>query len=121
MSSRDTFVTSYIYDDDTKDAVKAVLSEYAFAIQDHGHYLSGFIKNSFTKSCYWDFWEELEQAVKSTGYDMYFDIAVIRDDQKCVCQRDDEWGDAAQWVQIKERNLAYVNSVREQERAKVKQ
>jgi len=117
MSSRDTFITSFIYRDNAKDAIRAVLEESAFTLHDHGTYFSGMFKGAY---CNGDIWEECDAALAAVGYDIYFNLAIVLDDQKRVIQRDDPYGSAAYWEQIKERNQGYVNSVRADERAKTK-
>ena len=118
MSSRDTFITSFIYYDNAKDAIKAVLEDYAFTLHDHGNYFSGMIKGAY---CNGDIWEDCDKALRAIGYTPHFDIAIVLDDQQHVIQRDDPHGSAAYWEQIKERNQGYVDSVRAKERAKTKQ
>ena len=118
MSSRDTFITSFIYWDEAKPLIKAVLEDYAYTVNDHGNYFSGLIKGAY---CTGDIWEECDAALATVGYDIHFDIAIVLDDQQHVIQRDDPYGSAAFWEQIKERNQGYVDSVRADERAKTKQ
>jgi len=116
MSSRDTFVTSFIYYDEAKPVIRAVLEKSAFALHDHGNYFSGIFKGAYCN----DIWKECDEALAAIGYDVHFDIAIVLDDQQCVVQRDDEYGQAAFWEQIQERNQEYVDKVRLDERAKTK-
>ena len=95
-----------------------MLEKSAFTLHDHGTYFSGMFKGAY---CNGDIWEECDEALAEVGYDIYFNIAIVLDDQKHVIQRDDPYGSAAFWEQIKERNQEYVDSVRADERAKTKQ
>ncbi len=89
MSSRDTFITSFIYWDEAKPLIKAVLEDYACTIHDHGPYFSGVIKGAY---CTGDIWEDCDKALTTVGYDIHFDIAIVLDKQQHVIQREDPYG-----------------------------
>ncbi len=81
MSSRDTFVTSFLYDKDAAIALEKVLSERG-AVHNHGEYLSGMIHSGCND--YMDIYDECVKTLQASGYDAAllprFQLVIICDD-----------------------------------------
>jgi hypothetical protein len=85
MSSRDTFVTSYIYDDGFRDAIWDILSEHAYTISDRSErWLSGMIKNCIAKGSYDEIDIKVRDLVQDYKYNIPFNVVFIIDDEKLI-------------------------------------
>jgi hypothetical protein len=85
MSSRDTFVTSYIYNGHFRNGVWDILSKHAYTISDRDqNWVSGMIKNCIMKGSYDEIEIEIEDLVRNCNYSIPFNIAIIIDDERLV-------------------------------------
>jgi len=94
MSSRETFVTNYLYSEDATKAVAEALEPYAFAMVNHGRYVSGFIKGGW-----WHYPEILtacRDALQAIDYDKMllegFQLVLVGDDIHGVLTPANNWG-----------------------------
>ena len=85
MSSRDTFVTSYIYDDDFRDDLWDVLDSWAYAISDEKqNWISGLIKNCLVRASYFKIDVEIGDLIRKHNYEHDFNMVIIGDDFRQV-------------------------------------
>ena len=92
MSSRDTFVTSYIYDEQFRDAVWDNLNEYAYIISDKNlRFVSGMIKNCVYHT---ELQIEIEigDLIIKHDYTIPFNMVIISDDLKLVVNFNEKYG-----------------------------
>ena len=91
MSSRNTFVTNYLYDADAANAIAEVLQPYTHVIHNHGMYVAGFMKNAFWD--YPDIFARCKAALETIEYPptllAHFEIVLIGDDERGVAHSGD--------------------------------
>lgn len=107
MSARNTFVTSYIYDDKAMDAIEGVLHSYTDYILREPHFFAGVFKtlrfvvpdvklNTILLEC--------DDALARAGYKLQFDIAIVGDDEDVVIHRADTSG----WYRARRKEILTV-------------
>ena len=98
MGSRDTFVTSFIYDRDALLVVEKVLKAYSDKVyrlpyENEPEYLAGVLRNVTVHASYPDVLAACDTALKAAGYSLSFNLAIVSDDKSGdVCSREAEYG-----------------------------
>ena len=99
MSSRNTFVTSFIYwpsaIEVVERAIRAVTDEFHFhGSRTNAGYFAGRLDTISTTP--FDklkkLFDSIDDGFRGIGYPVYFDIAVVCDDTQVVLQRRDQFG-----------------------------
>ena len=85
MSSRDTFITNYLYNKDAAKALEEALAEWG-DVQNNGHYLSGVIHSGCWH--HMDIHDDCIRALQAVGYNetllLGFQLVIINDDSGIV-------------------------------------
>ena len=82
MSSRDTFVTSYLYKEEAAEIVTEVLKGRCHVIVNHGRWVSGWGKSIGRD--YSQILTDCRQALKSIDYEIPFELVIVDDDDPYV-------------------------------------
>ena len=95
MSSRETFVTNYLYSDDAVDALMKVLKPVSHWISDnHRMFISGVIKNGWYD--YGDILARCKEALEEAGCGQFtidrFQLVLCGDDVPGVLTPENWWG-----------------------------
>ena len=90
MSSRDTFVTSFMYNEKAAEKIAEVMEPLCREVVNHGQWVSGWGK--WLASDYEQTLQDCRDALASIDYTIHFELVMIEDDEPLVHQTRDPRG-----------------------------